>query len=257
MSDRPLPARRPAAPAPSIERELESAARYAAAALAPATRRAYERDWRVFADWCVARGLAADARPRRRRSRRSWPPRPTASSGRSRSARAPPRSPPRTAPRTSPTRATRRRRRGPGGHPPRARHPPAAQGRSRSSSTRSRGCSSRSTPPRSPACATGRCCCSGSPPRCGAPSSSRSTSRTSRFDAARGLLVTIRRSKADQEQEGAQVAVPYAAGARPLRGPGAAPLPRRRRASTAARCSGRCAAATTSPTGGSQTSPSR
>ena len=30
------------------------------------------------------------------------------------------------------------------------------------------------------------------------------------FDAARGLLVTIRRSKADQEQEGAQVAVPYA-----------------------------------------------
>jgi integrase len=30
------------------------------------------------------------------------------------------------------------------------------------------------------------------------------------LDAARGLLVTIRRSKADQEQEGAQVAVPYA-----------------------------------------------
>ena len=30
------------------------------------------------------------------------------------------------------------------------------------------------------------------------------------FDAARGLLVTVRRSKADQEQEGAQVAVPYA-----------------------------------------------
>jgi integrase len=30
------------------------------------------------------------------------------------------------------------------------------------------------------------------------------------FDPARGLLVTIRRSKADQEQEGAQVAVPYA-----------------------------------------------
>src|SRR5205823_1534808 len=30
------------------------------------------------------------------------------------------------------------------------------------------------------------------------------------FDAAHGLLVTIHRSKADQEQEGAQVAVPYA-----------------------------------------------
>jgi site-specific recombinase XerD len=30
------------------------------------------------------------------------------------------------------------------------------------------------------------------------------------FDPSRGLLVTIRRSKADQEQEGAQVAVPYA-----------------------------------------------
>jgi site-specific recombinase XerD len=30
------------------------------------------------------------------------------------------------------------------------------------------------------------------------------------FDAARGLLVTVRRSKADQEQEGAEVAVPYA-----------------------------------------------
>jgi integrase len=30
------------------------------------------------------------------------------------------------------------------------------------------------------------------------------------FDAGRGLLVTIGRSKADQEQEGAQVAVPYA-----------------------------------------------
>ena len=58
MSDRPLPARRPAPPALSIERELQSAARYAASALAPATRQAYERDWLVFALWCVARGLA-------------------------------------------------------------------------------------------------------------------------------------------------------------------------------------------------------
>lgn len=28
-----------------------------ASALAPATRRAYDHDWRVFAEWCVARGL--------------------------------------------------------------------------------------------------------------------------------------------------------------------------------------------------------
>ena len=58
MSDRPVPARRSTLPALSIERELESAARYAASALAPATRHAYDRDWRVFAEWCVARGLA-------------------------------------------------------------------------------------------------------------------------------------------------------------------------------------------------------
>jgi site-specific recombinase XerD len=58
MTDRPLPAPRPTArPAASIERELESAGRYAQAALAPATRRCYERDWRVFADWSVARGI--------------------------------------------------------------------------------------------------------------------------------------------------------------------------------------------------------
>jgi hypothetical protein len=30
---------------------------YAQSALAPATRRAYESDWRAFADWCAARGL--------------------------------------------------------------------------------------------------------------------------------------------------------------------------------------------------------
>ncbi|MHB1834848.1 MAG: integrase, partial [Solirubrobacteraceae bacterium] len=56
-SSRPLPAPRPARPLPSLERELQSAARYAASALAPATRQAYERDWRTFAQWCVARGL--------------------------------------------------------------------------------------------------------------------------------------------------------------------------------------------------------
>ena len=57
MDDRPLPAPRPAPPAPSLDRDLESAARYAASALASSTRRAYERDWRTFAEWCVARGL--------------------------------------------------------------------------------------------------------------------------------------------------------------------------------------------------------
>jgi hypothetical protein len=57
MADRPLPALRTAVPPASIERELETAARYAEAALAPATRRCYERDWRVFADSCVARAL--------------------------------------------------------------------------------------------------------------------------------------------------------------------------------------------------------
>ena len=39
------------------------------------------------------------------------------------------------------------------------------------------------------------------------------------FDAARGLLVTIRRSKADQEQEGAQVARRYLDAAAVHRGP--------------------------------------
>ena len=58
MSKSSVPAGRPPLPALSIGRELESAARYAALALAPATRRAYDHDWRVFAEWCVARGLA-------------------------------------------------------------------------------------------------------------------------------------------------------------------------------------------------------
>ena len=59
MDDRLLPAPRPAAPAPSIERELGRASSYAASALAPGTRRAYESDWRTFADWCAPRGLSA------------------------------------------------------------------------------------------------------------------------------------------------------------------------------------------------------
>ena len=60
MSGKPLPAprQRPPAPAP-IERDLERAGAYAASALAPATYRAYERDWRTFADWCGAHALPA------------------------------------------------------------------------------------------------------------------------------------------------------------------------------------------------------
>jgi len=39
--------------------ELQSAERYAQSALAPSTRRAYEGDWLTFATWCAQRGLAA------------------------------------------------------------------------------------------------------------------------------------------------------------------------------------------------------
>jgi integrase len=62
VSDRPLPAPRPPTPTATatIERDLERAAAYAASALAPSTRRAYERcDWRGFADWCAAHRLTA------------------------------------------------------------------------------------------------------------------------------------------------------------------------------------------------------
>jgi len=59
VSERPLPAPwRPPPPA-LIERELQRAERYAAGALAPSTRRAYERDWLTFASWCAQRGLVA------------------------------------------------------------------------------------------------------------------------------------------------------------------------------------------------------
>ena len=69
---------------------------------------------------------------------------------------------------------------------------------------------SRSRTRRSAGGAIARCCCSGSLRRCGAPSLSPSTSRNLAFDASRGLLVTIRASKTDQERAGAVVAVPYA-----------------------------------------------
>jgi site-specific recombinase XerD len=55
VTDRPLPAPRPTASPAAIEAELASAERYADSALAPATRKAYDADWRVFASWCVER----------------------------------------------------------------------------------------------------------------------------------------------------------------------------------------------------------
>ena len=59
MPDRHLPAvippSTPAVPADEIER----AERYAASALAASTRKAYERDWRLFATWCAQRRLHA------------------------------------------------------------------------------------------------------------------------------------------------------------------------------------------------------
>jgi site-specific recombinase XerD len=59
VSENHLPAViRPPAPT-ALRHELERAERYADASLAPATRRAYERDWRLFATWCSARGLHA------------------------------------------------------------------------------------------------------------------------------------------------------------------------------------------------------
>ena len=43
----------------AFERELQRAERYAASALAPSTRKAHEADWRVFAQWCATHGLPA------------------------------------------------------------------------------------------------------------------------------------------------------------------------------------------------------
>ena len=61
MSDRHLPAPRSAAtpPAAAFERELDRAEGYAQSALAPSTRRAYEQDWRLFATWCAERRVVA------------------------------------------------------------------------------------------------------------------------------------------------------------------------------------------------------
>jgi site-specific recombinase XerD len=55
----PLPTPRETPPPPALDRDLERAAAYAASALSPATRRAYENDWRAFVDWCARHGLQA------------------------------------------------------------------------------------------------------------------------------------------------------------------------------------------------------
>ena len=47
----------------ALEHELKSAERYAQSALAPATRRAYESDWLVFASWCAQRSATAIPAP--------------------------------------------------------------------------------------------------------------------------------------------------------------------------------------------------
>lgn len=75
------------------------------------------------------------------------------------------------------------------------------------------------------------------------------------FDPARGCCSRSAGSKTDQEQEGATVAVPYTRASnrstvRARRYPEAAAIHR-------ARCSARCAAATHSPSGGSQTTARR
>ena len=126
------------------------------------------------------RARSRRSRRRRRRSPRSWPPRPTESSGRSRSLVARRRSPPRTAPRTHPNpcdsgavaavMAGIRRQHG---TDPLRRAAPLELDAARAAARADRHLA------RSPGRATGRCCCSASPPRSDAPSSSRSTSRTS------------------------------------------------------------------------------
>ena len=128
----------------------------------------------------------------------------------------------------------------------------AASGRcakpSRSSSSRSRACSSRSTPPRSPALRDRALLLLGFAAALRRSELVALDVEDLHFDAARGLLVTIRRSKADQEQEGARVAVPYAQRDPTVAQSGRYAATSTPPASIAARCSGSCAAATTSPT---------
>jgi hypothetical protein len=104
----------------------EAPKRYAQSALAPATRRAYESDWLVFASWCAQQSATAiPAAP----ATIAAPTRPTGAFDRSRSLAARRRSRPahRCPERAGPVRLGRGRR-GHAGHPPRARHPADAQG---------------------------------------------------------------------------------------------------------------------------------
>jgi site-specific recombinase XerD len=209
MSDRALPARRPAPPALSIERELESAARYAASALAPSTRQAYERDWRVFAQWCVARGLrpmpaapATVAAFLAAEADREF--RPVTIGKRAAAIAAAHRAQDEPNPCDSAAVAAvlagiRRER---GVRPLRKARPlelePTRPTRGPHDTATLAGVRDRALLLLGFAAALGR--------------SELVALDVSdlEFDAARGLLVTIRRSKADQEQECAQVAVPYA-----------------------------------------------
>jgi site-specific recombinase XerD len=59
MSDELVHQPRPDALPAAFERELQRAERYAASALAASTGKAYEADWRVFAQWCATHGLPA------------------------------------------------------------------------------------------------------------------------------------------------------------------------------------------------------
>lgn len=56
--DTNLPVRRMPSPVSDLlQAEVESAAAYAKASRSPATQRAYASDWRLFLDWCDARGI--------------------------------------------------------------------------------------------------------------------------------------------------------------------------------------------------------
>ena len=203
--------------------------------------------------------LAGSRRSRRRRppSRRSWPHRPTVSSGRSRSPAVPRRSPRHTAPRITPTRAIR------------ARSPLSCRGIRRKHGTRSlRKAQPLELDPLArllePIDTT---TLAGLRDRAllllGFAAALRRSELVAldvedlEFDAARGLLVTIRKSKTDQERAGAQVAVPYARARNNCARSGRSGATSRLPASIAARCFARCAAATPSPSSASQTSRSR
>jgi hypothetical protein len=206
--------------------------------------------------WCSRPGArnAASRRSRRRRrpSRRFWPARPT------RHDRAPRGGDRGRAPRAGSSEPVRLRcgRRGDVRDAVASMAAARCAGLRRSRSTRSRGCSSLSTPRRTRAGATGRCCSSGSPRRRDARSWSHSTSRISSSTppgGSRSRSAAPRPTRSGQEPPWrcrTRARETDALSGRSRRG---SPPPR----STVARCSDRCAVATSSPTGASQTSPSR